>query len=188
MARKLNLKTLSKIFLLSLCIMTASISLHASLVVPPTIEQLVAGASDIVYGEIKKISSHYVSLQSQQLKQALGKRDQIIVTDITFKAITSYKGNSQKELIINQIGGCVLDQCMTISGYPTFRAGETAIFFLNRQSGPDLQVIMGEYGILKVDESGKVSRFQESMSIFKEKLKKIIFEQNQKMLPLKNHE
>ena len=161
------------VILTTLLIIGYSGILDATSAMPPTIEDLVHASDEIVNAEVKKIKSRFESVQDDDVKATLGGKDQIIVSEITLNILKSYKGNAQEQITVKQPGGCVLDKCLTISLYPNFRAGETAIFFLTHDGTSDLHILMGEYGILKIDNSGTVIRLGVSQKTLEDHLEDV---------------
>lgn len=160
-----------KIFSLLLCTLLPS-SLLATSAIAPTLDDLVHAAQKIVYAEVEKISSHYEPIYSEEMKKILkNSHRQLIISKITLKPIRSYKGNLNDTFSLTQLGGCVLNECMSSSLDPVFRSGERAIFFLEKNESAELQSVMGEYSIFKVDKNEQqIIGLEESLKDFEKKL------------------
>lgn len=164
------MKTFIILFFLSL----SSSVLMASSAVSPTVEELTAGAEEIVYAEVKKIVSHFVTLKDQEERSIFYRQNQTIISEITADVVKSYKGNLRGVLALEQPGGCVLDKCLVVSLYPNFLVGQRVILFLERNGTTHLQSIMGEYGRYIVDETGNVVRTGDSIEKFEKRIAKIV--------------
>ena len=108
----------------SLCVLVVSIlsatALDATVVVPPTFDQLISSADTIVYSEVIERNSRW---------ERRGTRN-VIITDVTLRVREVLKGRSDAVRTIQVIGGTVGDVTQHVAGAPLFLVGDRDVLFL----------------------------------------------------------
>jgi hypothetical protein len=127
--------------------LTASLPVHATSVLPMSIQQLSQRAVLIFYGTV-------ISSQTQQ------ENDKRIVTLTTFRVDRLIKGQSGATHTIKQIGGTLPNgRAMRIHGVPQYRAGEQYVLFLPQPSSLGFSSPLGLYqGNFSVTDQADVKK------------------------------
>jgi hypothetical protein len=136
----------SKSLLLIAGLVTGAASLSATMVIPPTFDQLVDQAQVIFQGTVTKISSQWIGEGAERH----------IVSYITFKVKDGLKGSPGESFTMRTFGGTVDEETMTIGDGPTFEVGDEDILFVENNGSqvvPLVGIMHGRFHVRK-DGSG----------------------------------
>lgn len=117
---------------------------HAMTVVPPTFDELVAEAEQVVRVEIISTSSRI---------EAVGD-GRVIRTYVRCRVGRSLKGNAGPELSLRLQGGQVGDLRMMIPGMPTFQAGERCVLFIEKNGQAFCPLVAAQHGRYRIQDDG----------------------------------
>jgi hypothetical protein len=106
--------------------------LTATTVLPLTFDQLVAQAELIFESVVVDVRSRTLDVQSGQL----------IVTDVSLRAVKAHKGNVPLLVVLPFLGGTVGNVTMHVADMPRFTPGDRDIIFA-RAGRPDASPIAG---------------------------------------------
>lgn len=125
---------------------TAQAAVLMSLDLPALVEQ----SDVVVIANAVKQSSRYV--------------DKLIVTDVTLKVIAGLKGTAApgELLTVTHLGGAVGDVGLRVPGAATFRLGQSAVVFLRRAPGGDLNVTGMSQGVMPISGQGTGQQVESS--------------------------
>lgn len=115
--------------------------LHATSVVPPDFPQLVDEADAIYRGRVTAVEARRVA------RPAGGS---VIKTFVTVAVSRTLKGEEQKEVTLEFLGGQIGDEAMEVSGVPKFVVGQDGFVFVQqngRQFCPLVRLGHGSYRI-----------------------------------------
>lgn len=101
-------------------------ALHAATIIPPTFEQMVAGAEVIVRGQVVNVVSTWRDSAA----------DAPIVTKVTVHVEQILKGQPGSVLELEFLGGTVGDVGLLVSDMPQFTVGERDVLFINTAGHP----------------------------------------------------
>lgn len=128
----------------------AAASIHATTVVPPTFDELVARSRTVFVGETLDVRSRWVSTSSGPA----------IVTLVTFKVLRTLKGELGGQTMLEFLGGTVGEDRMEVVGMPKFRVGDEDVLFVDERGQPVSPVVgfmHGRFRILEDPASGRRS-------------------------------
>lgn len=110
-------------------------SLHATSVVAPTFQELVAESSIIARVEVTAIRPAWVETS----------QGRVIKTFVTFRILRLVKGTSPapSELTLPFLGGELDGQGMRVEGMPRFTVGQTDILFVSDATGAHFSPLVG---------------------------------------------
>jgi hypothetical protein len=137
----------SKYFIMIAGLIAGAASLSATVVVPPTFEQLVDQAQVIFQGTVTKVTSQWVGEGGERH----------IVSYITFKVKDGLKGSPGESFTMRTFGGTVDGETMTIGDGPTFEVGDEDILFVENNGSqvvPLVGIMHGRFHVRK-DGSGR---------------------------------
>jgi hypothetical protein len=118
--------------------------LRGTIIIPPTFAQLVQRADLIFVGQV-------LAARSEWRQQPDHK---VIKTLVTFQVAEVLKGTGRTPLTLEFLGGTVGDTSLEIDGVPTFRVGEHAVLFVEK-NGIELCPLVGlRHGKLRVERAG----------------------------------
>jgi hypothetical protein len=126
---------------------TAFASVSATVVIPPSFEQLVDQAQVIFHGTVTKVSSHWVGEGAERH----------IVSYVTFKVKESLKGGAGQSFTMRTFGGTVDGETMSIGDGPTFEIGNEDLLFVENngtQVVPLVGIMHGRFHVRK-DSAGR---------------------------------
>ena len=122
-------------------------SLSATVVIPPTFEQLVDQAEVIFHGSVTNVSSQWVGEGAERH----------IVSYITFKVKDAIKGSPGHSYTMRTFGGTVGEETMKIGDGPEFQVGDDDVLFVENngtQVVPLVGIMFGRFHVRK-DASGQ---------------------------------
>lgn len=83
--------------------------------------------------------------------------DQLIMSQVFLEVNESLKGGQSGVISLDVEGGTIGDLTLTVSDLPALKAGDRAVFFLDRQQSGLFQPHERGHGILKLDRGDRVS-------------------------------
>ena len=128
----------------------AASAIHATTVVPPTFEDLVARSQTVFVGQTLDVRSQWVSTSSGPA----------IITLVTFKVLRTLKGELGGQTVLEFLGGTVGEYRMEVAGMPKFRVGDEDVLFIDERGQPVSPVVgfmHGRFRILEDPASGRRS-------------------------------
>lgn len=115
--------------------------LRATIVVPLTLDEMVAAAETIVVGMV-------VGQRADWRTDASGRR---IVTEVTIQVEGVLKGASAGRVTIEFLGGRIAGEVMRVDGMPEFAVGDRDILFLARERTAISPVVGFNQGRFRVE-------------------------------------
>lgn len=114
----------------------------ATVVIPPTFEQLVRWSQAILVVDTVAQRSEWQ-----------GPR---IVTHVTFRVLDAWKGERVAQLELTFLGGTVGDRTLRIDGMPTFRPGDRDVLFVDASDGasPLVGFMHGRFPVVRDSVTG----------------------------------
>jgi hypothetical protein len=97
----------------------------ASVVVSPTLDELVAEAESIFIGEVVDVRSRWIGSDDNAR----------IVTDVLFRVERVLKGAPRVQAQLEFLGGTVGETRIEVVGVPRFRVGDRDLLFVERDRG-----------------------------------------------------
>jgi hypothetical protein len=134
----------SNYILLIAGVVAGAASLSATMVIPPTFEQLVDQAQVIFQGTVTKITPQWVGEGAERH----------IVSYITFKVKDGLKGSPGESFTMRTFGGTVDGETMTIGDGPTFEVGDEDILFVENNGSQVVPLVGIMYGRFHVRKDG----------------------------------
>jgi hypothetical protein len=123
-------------------------SIRATMVVPPTFDQLVEQAELIFRGTVTDVRSVWEGEGAQRH----------IDTYVTFQTQDSIKGNVDASYTIRLLGGTVGDETMEVTDAPKFKVGDRDILFVehnNEQFVPLVGINHGRFHVQRDEQTGR---------------------------------
>jgi hypothetical protein len=123
---------------------------QAASVVAPTFEGLVARARTVFVGETIDVNARWVSTGSGRA----------IVTVVTFKVLSTLKGELGAQTQLEFLGGTVGEYRLEVPGMPRFRVGDEDVLFVDDRGNPASPVVgfmHGRFRVLEEPGSGRRS-------------------------------
>jgi hypothetical protein len=124
---------------LGLLVLTAS-SAHSTSILPPTFDELVARADEVILARVAARQSSWVSSRSGRA----------IVTDVTFAIERTLKGESRVQRTLEFLGGTVGDDTLSVVGIPEFRVNDRDVLFVRDTGRPASPLVGFSYGRFRV--------------------------------------
>src|SRR6266481_3332522 len=124
------------------------VRVSATIVVPPTFEQLVQQAELIFQGTVTDVRSVWEGEGAQRH----------IDTYVTFQIGEYVKGNSGASYTIRLLGGTVGDETMEVTDTPKFKIGDRDILFVehnNEQFVPLVGINNGRFHVQRDEQTGR---------------------------------
>ncbi len=129
-------------FLLAICTLMTIAGAHATTVIPPTFDELVAQAELIFQGTVTDVQSQWVGEGGQRH----------IVSYVTVQVDDSIKGNPGKSYTMQMLGGTVGDQTMEVSDSPKFKVGDRDILFVEHNGTQFIPLVGIMHGRFRVEQ------------------------------------
>src|SRR5437016_6203064 len=124
------------------------VRVSATIVVPPTFEQLVQQAELIFQGTVTDVRSVWEGEGAQRH----------IDTYIRFQIDENAKGNATSSYTIRVLGGTVGDETMEVTDSPKFKVGDREILFVehnNEQFVPLVGINHGRFHVQRDEQTGR---------------------------------
>src|SRR6266404_6786688 len=124
------------------------VRVSATIVVPPTFEQLVQQAELIFQGTVTDVRSVWEGEGAQRH----------IDTYVRFQIDESVKGNATSSYTIRMLGGTVGDETMEVTDSPKFTVGDREILFVehnNEQFVPFVGINHGHFRVQHEEQTGR---------------------------------
>src|SRR5947207_15639611 len=124
------------------------VRVSATIVVPPTFEQLVQQAELIFQGTVTDVRSVWEGEGAQRH----------IDTYIRFQIDENVKGNATSSYTLRVLGGTVGDETMEVTDSPKFKVGDREILFVehnNEQFVPLVGISHGRFHLQRDDQTGR---------------------------------
>src|SRR6266478_3123950 len=124
------------------------VRVSATIVVPPTFEQLVRQAELIFQGSVTDVRSVWEGEGAQRH----------IETYVTFQVGDAIKGNAVGSYTIQMLGGTVGDDTLVITDAPKFQVGDYDILFVEhngQQFVPLVGIMYGRFRVQHDDQTGR---------------------------------
>src|SRR5467141_548789 len=124
------------------------VRVSATIVVPPTFEQLVQQAELIFQGTVTDARSVWEGEGAQRH----------IDTYITFQVQDNVKGDAGSSYTIRVLGGTVGDETMEVTDTPKFKVGDSEILFVehnNEQFVPLVGIDHGRFHVQRDEQTGR---------------------------------
>lgn len=118
----------------------AAASAHSTSILPPTFDELVARADEVILARV-------VARQSSWVTSRTGRA---IVTDVTFSIERTLKGESRVQRTLEFLGGTVGDDTLTVVGIPEFRVNDRDVLFVRDSGRPASPLVGFSYGRFRV--------------------------------------
>ncbi len=134
------MKTLRSL-LLTFCTLLAVASTHATTVIPPSFDELVAQAELIFQGTVTDVKSQWIGEGGQRH----------IVTYVTLKVEDSIKGAPGATYTVRMLGGTVGDETMKVSDSPEFKVGDRDILFVEHNGTQFIPLVGIMHGRFRVE-------------------------------------
>ena len=142
--------TVPRIIIAAVVMTGAAAAMHATTVVPPTFDELVARSQTVFVGQTLDVRSQWVSTSTGRA----------IVTLVTFKVLRTLKGELGGQTVLEFLGGTVGEYRMEVAGMPKFRVGDEDVLFVDDRGQPVSPVVgfmHGRFRILEDPASGRRS-------------------------------
>jgi hypothetical protein len=94
----------------------------ATLVIPPTLDDLVSRADVIFEGSVVDVRSEWRDTRDGR----------VIMSAVTFRVLRSLKGDASAQMVLDMFGGTVGKDTMRIAGMTEFRRGDRDVLFVRR--------------------------------------------------------
>jgi hypothetical protein len=120
----------------------------ATMVIPPTFQQLVQQAELIFQGTVTDVRSVWEGEGAQRH----------IDTYVTFKIDDNVKGNATSSYTVRVLGGTVGDETMEVTDSPKFTVGDREILFVehnNEQFVPLVGINHGRFHVQRDQQTGR---------------------------------
>src|SRR5437660_4682937 len=124
------------------------VRVSATIVVPPTFEQLVQQAELIFQGTVTDVRSVWEGEGAQRH----------IDTYVRFQIDENVKGNATSSYTIRVLGGTVGDETMEVTDSPKFKVGDREILFVehnNEQFVPLVGINYGHFHVQRNEQTGR---------------------------------
>jgi hypothetical protein len=122
-----------------LLIFTAA-SARSTSILPPTFDELVARADEVILARVVARQSSWVTSRSGRA----------IVTDVTFAVERTLKGESRIQRTLEFLGGTVGEDTLTVVGIPEFLVNDRDVLFVRDAGRPASPVVGFSYGRFRV--------------------------------------
>jgi hypothetical protein len=128
-----RLRHLALLSLTTLLAFASSTVLHATTVIAPAFNELVAESEVIARVTVTAVRPAWVDTPEGR----------IIKTFVTFRVVRALKGTPAAELTLPFLGGELDGQSMRVSGMPRFTVGQTDIVFISDTRGVQFSPLVG---------------------------------------------
>lgn len=126
-------RRLALLALTPLLFLAASAPLHATTVIAPAFNELVAESELIARVQVTAVRPAWVDTP----------QGRIIKTFVSFRVLRALKGTPAAELTLPFLGGELDGQTMRVSGMPRFTVGQTDIVFISDTRGVQFSPLVG---------------------------------------------
>ena len=123
-------------------------SIRATMVIPPTFDQLVGQAEIIFQGTVTEVRSVWEGEGAQRH----------IDTYITFQIDNSLKGNPGRSYTIRVLGGTVGEDTMEVTCAPKFQVGDKQILFVEHNGQQFVPLVGIMHGQLRIERDQQTGR------------------------------
>ena len=123
-------------------------SIRATMVIPPTFDQLVGQAEIIFQGTVTDVRSVWEGEGAQRH----------IDTYITFQIDNSLKGNPGRSYTIRVLGGTVGEDTMEVTCAPKFQVGDKQILFVEHNGQQFVPLVGIMHGQLRIERDQQTGR------------------------------
>lgn len=123
-------------------------SAKATTIIPPTFEEMTDRADLVFVGK---------AIASRAEWRTVGS-DRVIFTLVEFETEEVLKGNTNKSVTLQFLGGTMGEATLEVSGVPRFNAGDRVILFVEKngiQFCPLVGVFHGKFGVRKDEKAGR---------------------------------
>lgn len=119
-------------------------TLLGTTVVEPTFSEMAQDAEFIFEGKVNKTESMWRTVGTNS----------VIITAVEFSVLEVLKGQSEKVLRLEFLGGTIGGKTLTVAGVPQFQTGDHGILFVEKRTGQVSPIIGMYYGrfILRTDK------------------------------------
>lgn len=122
-----------------------------------------ASAATLLALDLPKLvdqSDYIVVAKAESESSRYRTTDRLIVTDVALRVIDSLKGDSRagRTLVVTRLGGTVDRIGLTVPGEASFPSGRSAVVFLRKSLGGELQVVGMSQGVLPIEGAGDEAR------------------------------
>jgi hypothetical protein len=121
---------------------------NATTVIPPTFEEMTDRADLVFVGKALSSRSEWRSVGTNR----------VIFTLVDYETHDVLKGNGDKSVTLQFLGGTVGEVTMEVSGVPKFNVGERVILFVEKngiQFCPLVGVFHGKFGLRRDEKTGR---------------------------------
>lgn len=122
-----------------LLVLTAA-SARSTSILPPTFDELVARADEVILARVVARQSSWVTSRSGRA----------IVTDVTFAIERTLKGESRIQRTLEFLGGTVGEDTLTVVGIPEFLVNDRDVLFVRDTGRPASPLVGFSYGRFRV--------------------------------------
>ena len=120
---------------------------NATIVIPPTFDELVSRAQIIFEGQVTGLKSQWIGEGAEHR----------IVTYVTFKVDDTLKGDAGATYSIRMLGGTVDGRTMEVSDAPKFKVGDHDVLFVENNGSQFIPLVGIQHGRFRVqkDQTGR---------------------------------
>ena len=115
----------------------------ATLIAPPSLDQLVARADLVFEGTVVDVRSSWRETREGR----------VIMSDVTFGVVRSLKGELSQQVVLEMFGGTVGKDTMRIAGMPAFALGDHDVLFVRRGDTSGLPLVGLMHGRFRVSRT-----------------------------------
>jgi hypothetical protein len=115
----------------------------ATLVAPPSLDELVARADVVFEGTVVDVRSSWRETREGR----------VIMSDVTFRVARGFKGDPSQQVVLEMFGGTIGKDTMRIAGMPAFALGDHDVLFVRRGDTSGLPLVGLMYGRFKVSRT-----------------------------------
>ena len=138
----------TKYLLPLILISVALVRVPATVVIPPTFEELVGQAELIFQGTVTNVRSVWEGEGAQRH----------IETYVTFQVGENVKGDAGSSYTIRMLGGTVGDESMVVVCAPKFQVGDREILFVEHNYDQFVPLVGIDHGHFQVQRDGQTGR------------------------------
>jgi hypothetical protein len=132
----------SRSFFAALCALLAVANVHATTVIPPSFDELVAQAELIFQGTVTDVQSQWTGEGG----------DRHIVSYVTLKVEDPIKGEAGATYTLRMLGGTVGDRTMRVTDSPEFKVGDREILFVEHNGTQFIPLVGIMHGRFRVEK------------------------------------
>lgn len=115
----------------------------ATLVAPPSLDELVSRADVVFEGTVVDVRSSWRETREGR----------VIMSDVTFRVLRGFKGDLSQQFVLEMFGGTVGKDTMRIAGVPSFAIGDHDVLFVRRGGTSGLPLVGLMHGRFKVSRT-----------------------------------